>query len=403
MPKTKSFKQPNFGTISASEYRAMEDQLRCAQSLLSENMSQLRRMQRRINVLDQENKLLERAAQRKRLTKRPSYSSDTSDTSDEETVPAYHSQRSSNQHPRHPPKSHRSLPPPPPPVPVKASGKRSRRDPTQIRRVQPIDRDEEGNYVLPVTVGILTVLDLGTVVYDRHSFHNDRYIWPVGFKVTRYYNSTVDASSQTCYTATITDGGDGPRFVIEAEDRQNDPIVGNTATGAWTTVVKLANEIRNRSHSNSASGPDYFGFSHPTIAKMIQDLPNAKRCRNYRWQQFEVMSARSVPQRKYPVPPIVNELAGDLSKRTSDKGSPLVDRSSLVASSPAGRKYEYSHPESPSRSNSNSPSQSIEHYQRDGDHHNHLPPSPSHHHSHHYNDSSPLPPPPAYSSSNESN
>jgi len=43
----------------------------------------------------------------------------------------------------------------------------------------------------------------------------------------------------------------------------------------------------------SASGPDYYGLTHPTIAKMIQDLPNADKCRNYVWQEFEVMQERT--------------------------------------------------------------------------------------------------------------
>lgn len=51
--------------------------------------------------------------------------------------------------------------------------------------------------------------------------------------------------------------------------------------------MKAANAIRKRDHSNSASGPDYFGFSNATIAKMIQDLPNADKCSTYVMQQFE--------------------------------------------------------------------------------------------------------------------
>lgn len=81
--------------------------------------------------------------------------------------------------------------------------------------------------------------------------------------------------------------------MIEAEDQPNKPIVANTATGAWTSVVREANAIRHRDHSNSASGPDYFGFSQATIRKMIQDLPNATRCKNYVIQHFEVMKSRN--------------------------------------------------------------------------------------------------------------
>ncbi|CAJ0852318.1 14890_t:CDS:2 [Entrophospora sp. SA101] len=148
--------------------------------------------------------------------------------------------------------------------------------------LQYVEKDGEGNYKLPVQVGILTVLDLGHVVYDREAFHNDRS-----------YNSMIDPNNQTMYTCKIEDGGSGPKFIIEPDDRPGKSIIANTATGAWTTVVREANAIRQRNHSNSASGPDYYGFSQATIRKMIQDLPNAARCKNYLLQSFEVMKSRN--------------------------------------------------------------------------------------------------------------
>ncbi|KAF9084794.1 hypothetical protein BGX29_002344, partial [Mortierella sp. GBA35] len=157
----------------------------------------------------------------------------------------------------------------------------------KARKVQILERDEQGNVKLPVTVGIITILNIGYVVYDREAFHNDRYIWPVGYKMSRSYNSMIDPNTQTTYTCSVIDDGEAPKFQIDAEDQPGKPIIAGTATGAWTHIVKAANAIRKRDHSNSASGPDYFGFSNATIAKMIQDLPNADKCSTYVMQQFE--------------------------------------------------------------------------------------------------------------------
>lgn len=55
----------------------------------------------------------------------------------------------------------------------------------KTRRVQPIDRDVHGNPKLPQQIGVLTVLNLGTIVTDRPTFHNERYIFPVGYTVSR--------------------------------------------------------------------------------------------------------------------------------------------------------------------------------------------------------------------------
>ncbi|KAG0288563.1 hypothetical protein BGZ96_007701 [Linnemannia gamsii] len=157
----------------------------------------------------------------------------------------------------------------------------------KARKVQIVERDDQGNVKLPVTVGIITILNIGYVVYDREAFHNDRYIWPVGYKMSRSYNSMVDPTTHTTYTCSVIDDGEAPKFQIDAEDQPGKPIIAGTATGAWTHIVKAANAIRKRDHSNSASGPDYFGFSNATIAKMIQDLPDAEKCSTYVMQQFE--------------------------------------------------------------------------------------------------------------------
>ncbi|KAF9962935.1 hypothetical protein BGZ70_007784 [Mortierella alpina] len=184
----------------------------------------------------------------------------------------------------------------------------------KVRKVQALEKDEAGNVKLPVTVGIITILDIGHVVYDREAFHNDRYIFPVGYKMSRSYNSMIDPHNLTVYTCSVIDDGEAPKFQIDAADQPGKPIIAGTATGAWTHVVKAANAIRRRDHSNSASGPDYFGFSNATIAKMIQDLPNADKCETYIMQRFEEPSATG----------------------TSNKGSSDKRKASALSSAKAG-------------------------------------------------------------------
>ncbi|KAF9579941.1 hypothetical protein BGW38_003594, partial [Lunasporangiospora selenospora] len=133
---------------------------------------------------------------------------------------------------------------------------------SKVRKVQALERDESGNIKLPATVGIITV-----------------------------WNIMIDPATQTTYTCSVIDDGESPKFQIDAEDQPGKPIIAGTATGAWTHVVKMANTIRRRDHSNSASGPDYFGFSNATIAKMIQDLPKVDKCTSYIMQRFEEPSS----------------------------------------------------------------------------------------------------------------
>lgn len=53
------------------------------------------------------------------------------------------------------------------------------------------------------------------------------------------------------------------------------------------TLNRRAFAIRNQEYGHNPVGPDFFGLRKNTIAKMIQDLPNASKCSQYVWQTFE--------------------------------------------------------------------------------------------------------------------
>ena len=106
------------------------------------------------------------------------------------------------------------------------------------------------------------------------------------FLKKRRYASTVDSNSEVIYTCSIIDGVDAPKFQIVPGDRPQSPIIAGTATGAWSGIVKAANQIRNKQHSNSVSGPDFFGLGQNVIKHLIQELPGADRLRDYVWQNF---------------------------------------------------------------------------------------------------------------------
>jgi hypothetical protein len=52
-------------------------------------------------------------------------------------------------------------------------------------------------------------------------------------------------------------------------------------------MYRRAFAIRNQEYGHNPVGPDFFGLRKNTIAKMIQDLPNASQCSQYIWQTFE--------------------------------------------------------------------------------------------------------------------
>jgi hypothetical protein len=56
---------------------------------------------------------------------------------------------------------------------------------TAPRTYYEVDRDTHGAYILPVEIDSWTVVDLGTVIYDRPAYHNQRYIYPANYTVRK--------------------------------------------------------------------------------------------------------------------------------------------------------------------------------------------------------------------------
>lgn len=56
---------------------------------------------------------------------------------------------------------------------------------TAPRTYYEVDRDTNGAYILPVEIDSWTVVDLGTVIYDRPAYHNQRYIYPANYTVRK--------------------------------------------------------------------------------------------------------------------------------------------------------------------------------------------------------------------------
>jgi len=104
--------------------------------------------------------------------------------------------------------------------------------------------------------------------------------------IHRRYLSTVNANIEVVYHCTIFNGGDGPKFQIVPSDVPDCPVIAGTATGTWSNIVKQANAIRNRQHSNSVSGSDFFGLGQNTIKPLIQELTGADQLMDYMWQNF---------------------------------------------------------------------------------------------------------------------
>ncbi|KAL3700549.1 hypothetical protein R1sor_018571 [Riccia sorocarpa] len=196
------------------------------------------------------------------------------------------------------------------------------------RRCEEVPRDINGRPIFPIKLGpSLQVYDLGKVVWNRPAFHSEKYIWPAGYKSRRAYASMLN-SNRIFYWCEIVDDGQAPEFRLTPEDDENNPVIGISATAVWTVVVKRVGLLRleegGKKTFANVSGPEYFGFANPTIARLIQQLPNSEKCSKYKRQDY----FPNVPMRSSELDawqgqgqqgqgPVLNESSGSPSRKDS--------------------------------------------------------------------------------------
>ncbi|ETO27835.1 hypothetical protein RFI_09296 [Reticulomyxa filosa] len=165
-----------------------------------------------------------------------------------------------------------------------ASNKKSKFDQTATKYMK-LPRNEDGTIKVPFQIkGGCTVACLGRIDPDKGGFHTSKYIWPIGFQSVRMHSSYLNPSVRVTFTSTIEEGPNGAQFKIVAEDDPENPLIGDSASSVWTTVIKRVAAVRTdpkKRKTCTVSGPEMFGFSDSVVQALIEELPNAKSCTNY--------------------------------------------------------------------------------------------------------------------------
>ena len=155
------------------------------------------------------------------------------------------------------------------------------------RRVY-IERDENKQMAKVMTtesesllrVGSLTFVSLGQLLpHQLHNFHNQEYIYPIGYKVIRYYWSLQEPNKRTGYTCSIGENDNKPEFKVSTMVTENGEEVEKTFTdvtarGAWMQVLVLIDKVRRdnklvKVFPKHISGEDLFGLNEINIIKVM--------------------------------------------------------------------------------------------------------------------------------------
>ena len=151
-----------------------------------------------------------------------------------------------------------------------------------------IRTDSTGNIIYPIEVtGTLKVLNLGQIEYSRPAFHTHSNIFPIGYVAIREHASMYQIGQKASYQCEVIDDGSKPVFKVTCSEAPHNPVERDTASGAWLEFVKKINQLQQtRKAKPSVSGPDRFGLSEAGVLKILQNMPNADKLKNYKTKHF---------------------------------------------------------------------------------------------------------------------
>eukprot|EP00924_Labyrinthula_sp_SR-Ha-C_P014591 snap_masked-scaffold_34-processed-gene-2.3-mRNA-1 protein AED:1.00 eAED:1.00 QI:0/-1/0/0/-1/1/1/0/259 len=147
--------------------------------------------------------------------------------------------------------------------------------------------EDTGPYVpaeLPLQLGVsLTLLNFGTIIPEPN-FTKDKYVYPIGYTIRRYYHDLVDPTRKTNYICKILEAEDDtgklgvPIFKLYRESTPNIEFYSNTSSGVWIKLLKALNEKRKtlglKPGAALLSGIEMLGLKKHPVRQGIAHLPN---------------------------------------------------------------------------------------------------------------------------------
>merc|ERR1719273_2043112 len=144
-------------------------------------------------------------------------------------------------------------------------------------------------------IGSLTFVAVGQLFpHQFHNFHNQDYIYPIGYKVLRYYWSLTEVNKRASYTCATAENKETnkPEFRVTAtvfdENKKEveKTFVDTSAKAVWHQILVLLEKMRRENNMvkvfpRHIIGEDLFGLTEPTIIKVLESLPGVESLTDY--------------------------------------------------------------------------------------------------------------------------
>ena len=155
------------------------------------------------------------------------------------------------------------------------------------------DDDDDKSYLL--RVGSLTFASVGQLLpHQLAAFHSAQYIYPIGYRIVRFYWSPRVAQKRCRFVCSIEECQQRPRFVVQVQepaDRNLPDLTYKdwTCQGVWQQVLQAIEELRRKAglvrlFPQFLNGEDLFGLNEPAIVRVLESMPGIETLSDYHFK-----------------------------------------------------------------------------------------------------------------------
>lgn len=158
------------------------------------------------------------------------------------------------------------------------------------RQVAAVMHHSDTNFLL--RVGSLIFLNVGQLLpHQLQNFHTPNYIYPIGYKIIRFYWSMHRLNKRCRYICSIHDICGKPEFrVLVQEQSENDlEFKDGTPKGVWQKILDKVSTLRKNNDClqmfpKFSTGEDLFGLTEPAIVRVLESLPGIETLSDYKFK-----------------------------------------------------------------------------------------------------------------------
>ena len=147
------------------------------------------------------------------------------------------------------------------------------------RQVAAVMHHSDTNNLL--RVGSLIFLSVGQLLpHQLQNFHNQNFIYPIGYKIIRFYWSMRHLNKRCKYICSIHESFGKPEFRVVIQEGVDDDVEfkDSSPKALWHRILDQIASMRRENQCvqvfpQFVSGEDLFGLTEPAVVRVLESLP----------------------------------------------------------------------------------------------------------------------------------